>query len=184
MKVLFFPILLNNNDLFLLASLVSMVFWLIVLFAVLFYLNTASPNEYRLSKQISTYFLNYKWRESVKRSKHFPFSDHLINSHSHSLDYVLILLRENWCWWFFGLNRPNAKIATVVHILLLIFKSALLALFLSTIFKRIPYLKQGFNLNKRILTQQPFLHWVHGLIFFTVDGKLSCWRNRQPLWTA
>ena len=91
-----------------------------------------------------------------------------------SLDYVLIFLGENGCWPLLRLNRPNAKKATVVHILLLIFKLALLALFLSTRFKRIPYLKRGFNLNKRILTQQPLLHWVHGLIFFIVDGKLSC----------
>ena len=52
----FFSILLNSKDLFLLASLVS----IIVLFSGIFYLNTVSPNKYKFSKQISTYFLNYK----------------------------------------------------------------------------------------------------------------------------
>ena len=48
--------------------------------------------------------LKNKWREFNKRSKQFPFGDNLINTHNFSLDYILKLSGEHWCWSFLGLQ--------------------------------------------------------------------------------
>ena len=70
--------------------------------------------------------LKNKLKKFDKRSKHFRFDDHYINSYnSFSLADVVMLLRENWCWSISelrcfssaltGLRAVNAVISVSLH---------------------------------------------------------------------
>ena len=64
----------------------------------------APTSTNKFSRLIFIHFLRHKLREFSKRSKHFLFGDHLINSRNYFSWQRMDMLGENLCWSLLGLK--------------------------------------------------------------------------------
>ena len=63
-----------------------------------------------IKKKTDLWFpLIISWNELIKDPGILTLVIFFINSHKLSLDYVLIMLRENWCWSLLGVKGLNPK---------------------------------------------------------------------------
>ena len=76
-----------------------------------FYLYFHSRTEINdIKKKTDLWFpLIISWNDLIKDPGILSLVIFFINSHKFSFDYVLIMLRENWCWSLLGVKGLNPK---------------------------------------------------------------------------